>query len=608
MISIKANRIPMSVTIAASFVALVVVLLGVVVWTSYESHRNSTVKLVAESAHQSMSFLRRELLGHLDPVVTQVNWVANVVTADGSVTTEQKRLGDILVGAIAATPQVTVLAFITNDGQVIRVYRGQTGTDWILDTQPPKNPAFAQRTLRRAKKHGTGFWNEILFSEGQQKSYINYVVPVRRGELFEGAVLAAVSLNELSDLVSEISSRMRGTAFILADENQVIAHPNLTSRHPEQSKESPTVQIGRVGDIVLGHFWSSRSHPIALEVGLEDFNIRQTSIGSQRYVFISGPVSGYGEKPWIVGGHLDAQTAEAPLQSVKRSLLFGVATILIGTIAATLLGHAISRPIREASSSISRIAELEIAHVQDLPGSQIAELDDQARAFNNMLRALRWFEMYVPRSLVSRLIQSGDQEVHSRQEQLTVLFTDLVGFTSATEKMSAIETAELLNHHFALLAACVEQEGGTVDKFIGDALMAFWGAPEPQPDGAQRAVRAACAMARVVHHDNLERATNGAPPIRMRIGLHSGLAVVGNIGAPDRMNYTVVGDTVNTAQRMEQLGKEIAPDAETVILATAAVVAEAGQQANCKNAGTMTAKGKATPINVFQVMVDPEDS
>ncbi len=604
MIFFKVRRIPISITVAASFVALVVALLGVVVWTSYESHRSNTVKLVAELAHQSISYVRRELRNHLDPVVTQVNWVANLISASGSETTEQSRLGDILVGAIAATPQVTALVFIASDGQVIRAYRGQTETDWHLDTEPPKDPAFAQRTLQRAKEHPEGFWNEILFSEGQQKSYINYVHPVRRGEQLQGAVLAAVSLNELSDLVSEISNRMRGTAFILTDQNQVIAHPNLTSRHPDLSKDSPTVEIGRVGDLVLNQFWSAKSHPIALEVDLQDFNIRQTVIGSQRYVFISGPVSGYGANPWIVGGYLDAQTAEAPLQNVRRSMLFGVAAIFVGAVVAILLGHAIARPIKEASTRISRIAELEIAQVQELSSSRIAELDAQARAFNNMLGALRWFAMYVPRSLVSRLIHRGDQEVISEQRQLTILFTDLAGFTSASEAMTATETAELLNHHFALLAACVEREGGTIDKFMGDALMAFWGAPDPQPDHASRAVRAARAMAQAVHQDNLERTINGATPIRMRIGLHCGLAVVGNIGAPERMNYTVVGDTVNTAQRMEQLGKEIAPDAETVVLATESVVAEAGQRADYESVGAVTARGKTKSIDVFRVLVD----
>jgi len=185
---------------------------------------------------------------------------------------------------------------------------------------------------------------------------------------------------------------------------------------------------------------------------------------------------------------------------------------------------------------------------------------------------------------------------------LTILFTDLVGFTSTSETLTARETADLLNDHFALLAKCVTSEEGTIDKFIGDALMAFWGAPDPQPDQADRAVRSACAMARLVQEDNASRQRQGLAPIRMRVGLHSGPAVVGNIGAPERMNYTVVGDTVNTAQRMEGLGKEVAPDDEIVVLASETVVAAMTLDVKRESVGAFKVKGKTEPVQVFRVI------
>ena len=167
--------------------------------------------------------------------------------------------------------------------------------------------------------------------------------------------------------------------------------------------------------------------------------------------------------------------------------------------------------------------------------------------------------------------------------------------------MTARETADLLNQHFALLAKCVEREEGTIDKFIGDALMAFWGAPDRQPNQVDRAVRAVCAMAQTVQEDNVLRRGQGLVPIRMRMGLHSGPAVVGNIGAPERMNYTAVGDTVNTAQRMEGLGKEVAPDAEIVVLASEAIVAAMTLDVKHEPVGAFTVKGKTEPVQVYRV-------
>ena len=219
-----------------------------------------------------------------------------------------------------------------------------------------------------------------------------------------------------------------------------------------------------------------------------------------------------------------------------------------------------------------------------------------------MLSALRWFQYYVPRSLVRRLMGRGDREIASEERELTVLFTDLVGFTPASEAMSALETADLLNHHFALLGKCVENEAGTIDKFIGDALMAFWGAPDSQPDHADRAVRSVCAMARAIQQDNAARRDQGLTPVRMRLGLHCGPVVVGNIGAPERMNYTVVGDTVNTAQRMEGLGKEVAPDAEIVILASEALVSAMTLDVAHEQAGAFTVKGRVEPVRVYRIL------
>src|SRR5204863_7956215 len=114
----------------------------------------------------------------------------------------------------------------------------------------------------------------------------------------------------------------------------------------------------------------------------------------------------------------------------------------------------------------------------------------------------------------------------------------------------------------------------TVDKYIGDSVMAFWGAPAMQTDHAVRACRAAKAIAAILREDNERRAAKDLKPVRLRIGIHTGPAVVGNVGAPGRINYTLIGDTVNTAQRLEQLGKEVASDRDVIVLASAATAAK----------------------------------
>jgi class 3 adenylate cyclase len=171
-----------------------------------------------------------------------------------------------------------------------------------------------------------------------------------------------------------------------------------------------------------------------------------------------------------------------------------------------------------------------------------------------------------------------------------------------SEGRPARDVAQFLNHHFEMLGSRVEAEGGTVDKFIGDALMAFWGAPEPQSDTAQRACRAALAMARAIETDNDQRRTQGHDPIRIRIGLHTGPVVVGNVGWPGRINYTIVGDTVNTCQRLEAMGKDMDQGAAVTILISGATAARVDTSFTIERAGTFRVRGRNEDLEVYRLL------
>jgi len=184
-----------------------------------------------------------------------------------------------------------------------------------------------------------------------------------------------------------------------------------------------------------------------------------------------------------------------------------------------------------------------------------------------------------------------------------VMFTDIVGFTAASQKLSPRDTAAFLNRHFELLAAEIEATGGTLDKYMGDAVMAFWGAPDDQPDHAARACRAALAIAETLRDDNRRRVDRGLPIVRLRIGLHSGSAIVGNIGAPGRVNYTLIGDTVNLANRLEAYGKEAADEGgATVILVSEATRQQLGPGWRFEDLGRHQMRGRSGDIGVFRLL------
>jgi class 3 adenylate cyclase len=259
--------------------------------------------------------------------------------------------------------------------------------------------------------------------------------------------------------------------------------------------------------------------------------------------------------------------------------------------------------MRKVAVHADAISRLDLHDLSPLPRSLIRELDVQSKAFNAMEVSLLWFAAYIPRSLVRRLISRGEPEgIPPVQQTVTVMFTDIVGFTIEAERLSATDTAAFLNGHFGLLTPCIEAESGTVDKFIGDSVMAFWNAPEQQADHADRACRAALAIRATIRNENEARARRGERPIRLRIGIHTGPAVVGNIGSAERVNYTVVGDTVNVAQRCEALGKELdQPHADVTILVSSQTRSSLSRPIPSISAGTLPMKRRTGSIEVYQI-------
>jgi adenylate cyclase len=184
-----------------------------------------------------------------------------------------------------------------------------------------------------------------------------------------------------------------------------------------------------------------------------------------------------------------------------------------------------------------------------------------------------------------------------RTETVTILFADLVGFTSWSEKMAAEPLARLLTRFFTLCSDAVFSQEGTIDKFIGDAVMAFFGAPIDQPDHAERAVAAALKMRAEVEAWNRERAEKGEPPIEARIALNTGEAIVGEIGSERRVDYTVLGNAVNVAARME----EFVATAGDIVVGPATYEAVRGRY-KVARLGHYSLKGLSTPVPMYKIL------
>jgi adenylate cyclase len=171
---------------------------------------------------------------------------------------------------------------------------------------------------------------------------------------------------------------------------------------------------------------------------------------------------------------------------------------------------------------------------------------------------LQTFGLYVPKELVRQVLASGvEPSLGGEERDLTIMFLDLDGFTSFAENATPDETTRLLSDFFSLASQEISAGGGCVDKFIGDGIMAIWNAPVLTPDHAMRACQCALNIQTRLAEANALRRMSGLPAMHTRIGIHSGRAVIGNVGSADRLEYTAIGDAVNVAARLEALNKEL---------------------------------------------------
>jgi class 3 adenylate cyclase len=596
------GRVPLTITLATAIGFLVLVTVGTVFGVGVWLAQKNTFDLLSANAHQAVAADVNQIEQHLRPAEHQTRFLAGRIAKGEIDPSDRDQFGRMLIGALAAAPQIEAVMFIdpqlqgfTAGRSIIRDKIALNVIDYSRDPVIRQNMEDVLQGLA---------WGSPIWREQYEKTYLNMAYPVTRDGAFIGAIVAVVSVQHLSNFISEKGLETTGNRFILYGRDRILAHWLLMRGYPDRSSENPLPRLDKFGDPVLAAIWQSEGRhelELSLPEGTEGHFL---DIFNEGYVFVYRRLDGFGPRPMIVGAYFQGAEVGKEIRRMIAALIAGILALLASLIAAVYLGRRIARPIVRFSTAAVRVRDLDISKVEELPGSVFRELNDQSAAFNAMLRALRWFELYVPKKIVERLIKTGEvRDTISDARDITVMFTDIAGFSAASQGMSAPEVAAFVNHHFSLVAGCIEAEDGTIDKFMGDSVMAFWGAPDRQADSAERACRAARAIADAIHNDNEQRKAASEPVVGIRIGIHTGTATVGNIGAPGRLNYTIIGDTVNIGQRLEQLGKEIYPaGTEVSILVSGDTAGKLESDFKAVSAGHHKLKGRIGEVDVFKLL------
>jgi class 3 adenylate cyclase len=323
-------------------------------------------------------------------------------------------------------------------------------------------------------------------------------------------------------------------------------------------------------------------------------------VDGRRWALLADPLSA--ERPGAGSRVLAVPLDEAlaPFDRIRGALaLAGLGALAVAVLVGALLARGLTRPVRALVRATGRIAQGDYAARVEVRSRD--ELGELAGSFNAMAEGLSLKERYrglldkvVSREVAEEMLR-GEIQLGGETREVTTLFADIVSFTALTDGMEPPRVIALVNECLGRLGTVVEAHGGLVDKYTGDGLMAVFGAPVARPDSAAHAVRAAVEMQAAMRELNRERPLRGEPPVHVAVGVHTGPVVAGNMGSPERLNYTVLGDSVNLAARL------CAEAGADEVLVSEATRARMGDDLPHSLLGERAIRGFSRPVRVYSV-------
>lgn len=353
-----------------------------------------------------------------------------------------------------------------------------------------------------------------------------------------------------------------------------------------------TLPAGLAAELARAARPALASAPVRVALGGEDY------VTAYRRVSVAD-----GPPVWVVLQR-SLQAELAPSRQLEAVLAIVTILGLAAAIAAALgLARSFANPVRLLAKHTERISYGDYDTRIELDRAD--ELGRLAEAFNAMSAGLAerdrvrdLLDKNVSPEVAARLLRDG-HALGGEEREVTVLFADLRGFTTLAEGMPAPELVALLNRYLDRMSAALEAEGGVIDKYIGDEIMALFGAPVAAPDGADRAVRAALGMRSALAAFNRELAAEGRPALAFGVGINTARVVAGNIGSRRRLNYSVIGDGVNLAARLQPLTRRAEFAADIIVSETTR--AALGGRYSLRPLGVVEVKGKAKAVRIHAV-------
>ncbi|NVK18134.1 MAG: hypothetical protein HWE30_05505 [Methylocystaceae bacterium] len=530
---------------------------------------SSTAKLTKDYHHMlietALDKMQREIESILLPVENQALWFGDQIKSGHLDIQDHKSVQAFLRGILGATPNVTGVGIQYPDGIARFILRGEN--EWVERREVSQEDN--RRLFELMKNVKTSIWGDLFYYDKLEQTIIDIRTPLFQDGELKGVLFIGVTVADISKKILETSTDQFLTPFILYGDDYILAHPLLVSGRtvaPGQSKkfdwvegkgDVPLPKLKDFYDPKLVILRSRDVKPARLIAPFNDVDVKLARIDDDMHIVATRKLQRFGHIPWITGVYINAAKSDR----TEAMQLFemggaGLVVLIISVILSIKVGRKLARPIIRLAETAIMIRKGVMEPIHPLPRSRLKELDQAALAVNDMIEGLRERDMirevfgrYVPESIAASLMQENG-ELKPISCEATILFSDIVGFTKLTEEVGAEPIVSILNSYFSSVVEILECHGGVVTQFQGDAVLATFNVPIKDKDHAKNALNAAIEI-----QEMLSKKTFDGVSLKSRIGLNTGTVVAGAVGAKGRLNYTVHGDAVNLAARIEDLNK-----------------------------------------------------
>ena len=620
----------LQVVVFLSFLALFSFIIAGIVFYGYQSNLDIMLQSSDELLYQISETITRQINSHLEPAnkngVVVKRLIENNVISTSTVNFNES----FFIEYLESFPQFQSIYFGDEKGDYFITYRDSEEnfvTKVISRTSLPHGLRLITRDLdhkllsdvrsddlsydprnrlwyKKTKKDMESVWTSEYFLYTAREPGVTCTQPLFDSEMnFMGTVGIDFRLNEINSFLKTLKIGETGIAFICDNQGHIFAHPAKVINKKANSKH-------------LGNVNHPRSPAEqALKNGPERFAIDEFLAGrklkfnfeynSERYIASFRPLSEKFGGQWTLGIIVPEDDFIGPIARIhETTLLFSFWLLVIAGFLTSTLAKELTEPIHKAIEEADRIQKLDFDGEIDLQ-SPITEIQNMSDTMNSMKKALSAFKKYVPYEIVKELVMDkNDAKLEAQSNKVTILFTDIADFSSISEEVDPHKLVNQLAEYFDSIATIIHKHNGTIDKYIGDSVMAFWGAPQPNEKQARDACIAALEIEKSIDKLNKKWISEGRKAFYTRIGINTGVSLVGNFGSSERFNYTAIGDCVNLANRLEGLNKVYG----SRIIVSESTEKEAGDSLIFRVLDIVAVKGRQQSVTVYQLMGTVNDN